>query len=70
MGKSGEAFLEMQEEELLETIIKTTTISELKSLVREVKELQDCKVAFGLLYEQEKRLNDMQKRINQLIITL
>jgi len=53
-----------------ETIIKTTTISELKSLVKEIQELQDCKVAFGLLYEQEKRLNDIQERINQLIKTL
>jgi len=53
-----------------ETIIKSTTISELKSLVKEVKELQDCEIAFGLLYEQQIRLNDLQNKINKLIITL
>jgi len=53
-----------------DTIVKSETISELKSLVREVKELQDCEMAFGLLLEQQIRLNDIQERINQLIITL
>ena len=50
-----------------ETIIKTNTIKELKWLVTEIEALQDCSVAFGLLFEQEVRLTNLQNRINLII---
>ena len=50
-----------------ETIIKSQTVTELKALVTEIEALQDCSVAFGLLYEQEVRLTDLQRQINNLI---
>jgi hypothetical protein len=53
-----------------ETIINSNTISELKSLAKEVQELQDCKICFGLLYEQEVRLSDLQNRIIKIISKL
>ena len=50
-----------------ETIIKSTTVTELKALVTEVEALQDCQVFIGLDYTQEVRLTDLQRQINNLI---
>jgi len=46
-----------------DTIIKTNVVSRLKQLVREIEELQDCSVAFGLLFEQEVQLEKLQIEI-------
>ena len=48
----------------------TNIIFTLKSLVKELKDLQDCEASFGLLYEQEIRLKDLRNEINRLIIKL
>lgn len=50
-----------------ETIIKTNVVSILKQLVKEIEELQDCNIAFGLNFEQEVRLSNFQKEVNQII---
>jgi hypothetical protein len=50
-----------------DTIIKANVVSRLKQLVREIEELQDCSVAFGLLFEQEVKLAKLQIEVNQII---
>jgi hypothetical protein len=42
-------------------------IIRLKQLVQEIEELQDCSVAFGLLFEQEVKLAKLQKELSQII---
>jgi hypothetical protein len=50
-----------------DTVIKTNVVSRLKQLVQEIQELQDCSVAFGLLFEQEVQLAKLQIELNQII---
>ena len=50
-----------------DTVIKTNIVSRLKQLVQEIEELQDCSVAFGLLFEQEVQLAKLQIELNQII---
>jgi hypothetical protein len=42
-------------------------ILRLKELVLQIEELQDCSVAFGLLFEQEVKLAKLQIEVNQII---
>jgi hypothetical protein len=44
-----------------------TKVLRLKELVQEMEELQDCSVAFGLLFEQEVQLAKLQIEVNQII---
>jgi hypothetical protein len=50
-----------------DTVIKTNVVSRLKQLVQEIEALQDCSVAFGLLFEQEVKLAKLQIEVNQII---
>jgi hypothetical protein len=50
-----------------DTVIKTNVVSRLKHLVQEIEELQDCSIAFGLLFEQEVQLEKLQIEVNQII---
>jgi hypothetical protein len=50
-----------------DTIIKANVVSRLKQLVQQIEELQDCSVAFGLLFEQEVKLAKLQIEVNQII---
>jgi hypothetical protein len=42
-------------------------ILRLKELVQQIEELQNCSVAFGLLFEQEVKLAKLQIEVNQII---
>jgi len=50
-----------------DTLIKTNVVSRLKQLVQDIEALQDCSVAFGLLFEQEIQLAKLQIEVNQII---
>jgi len=50
-----------------DTVIKTNVVSRLKQLVQEIEELQNCSVAFGLLFEQEVKLACLRVEIYQII---
>jgi hypothetical protein len=50
-----------------DTIIKTNVVSRLKQLVQDIEALQDCSVAFGLLFEQELQIARLRVEIYQII---
>jgi hypothetical protein len=50
-----------------DTIIKAYVVSRLKQLVQQIEEIQDCNIAFGLLFEQEVKLANLQIEVNQII---
>jgi hypothetical protein len=49
------------------TVLEQTKISELKSLVNEIEELEYIAPAFALTYEQQTRLENLRSQVNRLI---